>query len=174
VEWNDINKTRSLVNLFALSLSNPIPVISFARNNNLRHKMAFHHLAQYCKTKTSIEMAKVNNTIANPTCIRYKFGIQVTRGIKNFIELDGKNGNTLWEDAIKTELKQLSDYQTFLVLDSGEVIPNGYQKIPYHTVFDIKYDLRHKSRLLAGGNWTENEREDIYSGVVGMDTVRIG
>jgi hypothetical protein len=40
--------------------------------------------------------------------------------------------------------------------------------------FDAKYDLRHKSRLVAAGNWTVNEKEDIYSAVVRMDTVRIG
>jgi hypothetical protein len=60
------------------------------------------------------------------------------------------------------------------VLDSGENIPNvpkGYQKIPYDIVFDVKYDLRHKARLVAGGNWTVNENEDIYSGVIRMDTV---
>jgi hypothetical protein len=41
-------------------------------------------------------------------------------------------------------------------------------------VFVVKYDLRHKARLLAGGNWTVNDKEDIYSGVLRMDTVRIG
>jgi hypothetical protein len=41
-------------------------------------------------------------------------------------------------------------------------------------VFDVKYYLRHKTRLVAGGNWTINDKEDIYSGVVRMDTVRIG
>jgi hypothetical protein len=41
-------------------------------------------------------------------------------------------------------------------------------------VSDIKHDLRHKARLVVGGNWTVNDKEDIYSGVVGMDTVRIG
>jgi hypothetical protein len=41
-------------------------------------------------------------------------------------------------------------------------------------VFDLKYDLRHKARLVAGGNWTVNDEKDIYSGVVRMDTVRIG
>jgi hypothetical protein len=35
VEWNDVNKTKSWVNYFALSLSNPKPIISFSRNNNL-------------------------------------------------------------------------------------------------------------------------------------------
>jgi hypothetical protein len=103
------------------------------------------------------------------------FGIQVPKGIKNAIDLDKKNGNQLWQEAIKTELKQLTDYQTFIVLDSGEDIPTGYQIIPYHMVFDVKYDLRRKARLVAGGNWTVNDKEDIYSGVVVcMDTVRIG
>jgi hypothetical protein len=41
-------------------------------------------------------------------------------------------------------------------------------------VFDVKYDLRHKTRLVAGGNWTVNDKEDVYSGFFRMDTVRIG
>jgi hypothetical protein len=41
-------------------------------------------------------------------------------------------------------------------------------------VFDVEYDMRQKARLVAGGNWTVNDKEDIYSGVVRMDTVRIG
>jgi hypothetical protein len=41
-------------------------------------------------------------------------------------------------------------------------------------VFDVKYDLRHKLRLVSGGSWTVNDKEDIYSGVVRMDIVRIG
>jgi hypothetical protein len=40
--------------------------------------------------------------------------------------------------------------------------------------FDVKYDLRHKARLVAGVNQAVNDKEDIYSGVVRMDTVRIG
>jgi hypothetical protein len=55
-----------------------------------------------------------------------------------------------------------------------EDIPKGYQKIPYQIVFDVKYDLRHKARLVAGGNWTVNDKEDIYPRVVRMDTIRIG
>jgi hypothetical protein len=41
-------------------------------------------------------------------------------------------------------------------------------------VFDVNYDLRHKGRLVAGGNWTVNDKEYIYSGVFRMDIVRIG
>ena len=88
------------MNFFELSLNNLIPIISFAKNNNLLHKMPFFHLSQYCKAKSVIEVAMVNKTLASPTCIRYKFGIQVPRGIKNTFELYRKNGNTLWEDSI--------------------------------------------------------------------------
>ena len=35
VEWSNINKTQSWVNFFEQSLINPIPIISFARSNNL-------------------------------------------------------------------------------------------------------------------------------------------
>jgi hypothetical protein len=73
----------------------------------------------------------------------------------------------------KINLKQLTEYQTFILLDSGEDIPTGYQKIPYHIDFDIRYDLKHKGRLAAGGNRTVNEKEDIYSGVKPMDAERI-
>jgi hypothetical protein len=41
-------------------------------------------------------------------------------------------------------------------------------------VFDVKYDLRRKARLVAGGNWIVDDKEDIYSRVVCIDTVRIG
>jgi hypothetical protein len=41
-------------------------------------------------------------------------------------------------------------------------------------IFDVKYDLRHKARLIfACVNCTVNDKEDIYSGVVRMDTVRL-
>jgi hypothetical protein len=174
VEWNDVNKTKSWVNYFALSLSNPKPIVSFARNNNLLDKMPFFHLTQYCRSNTAVDIARILKVSTSPAGIKYKFGIQVPKGIKNAIDLDKKNGKQLWQESFKTEPKQPTDYQTFIVLDSGEDIPTGYQKIPYHMVFDVKYDLRHKEKLVAGGNWTLNDKEDIYSGVVRMDTVRIG
>ena len=77
-------------------------------------------------------------------------------------------------ESIKKELAQLNEFKTFNALDKGETAPIGYQKIPYHIVFDVKFDLRRKSRLVAGGNWTTLEKDDIYSGVVGLDTVRMG
>jgi hypothetical protein len=43
-------------------------------------------------------------------------------------------GDHLWQEDIKTVLKQITDFQTFIVLHSGEDIPTDQQKIPYHLV----------------------------------------
>jgi hypothetical protein len=45
------------------------------------------------------------------------------------MDLDKKDGKILWEHTIEKEIKQLTDYQTFQVIDSGEAIPNDYSKI---------------------------------------------
>jgi hypothetical protein len=83
------------MNFFALSLSNPTPIISFARSHNLLDEMPFRHLTQYSKIKTAVEIAKIHELSASPTSIRYKFGIQGPKGIKSAIELDKKNESSL-------------------------------------------------------------------------------
>jgi hypothetical protein len=62
VKWNDINKTKSLVNYFALSLSNPKPIIVFARKNNLLNKIPFCHLTQYCRSNMAVDIASCKDT----------------------------------------------------------------------------------------------------------------
>ena len=42
-----------------------------------------------------------------------------------------------------------------------------------HLVFDVKYDLRRKARLVAGGHLTDPSKEDVYSGVVSLRSIRI-
>ena len=75
-----------------------------------------------------MEITRVYKASSSPTGIKYKFGIQVPKGIKNAINLDKKNGNNLWEEFIKTELKLLTDYETFIVLDSGETYLRGIKR----------------------------------------------
>ena len=69
---------------------------------------------------------------------------------------------------------EINDYKTFRVLQDDEPTPRGYQRIPYHIVFDVKFDGRRKARLVAGGNRTDPPKEDIFSGVVSMEAVRLG
>jgi hypothetical protein len=81
--------------------------------------MLFCHLTHYCRSNTAVDIARIHKVSTSPAGIKYKFGIQAPKGIKNAIDLDKNNGSHSWQEAIKTELKQLTDYQTFIVLDSG-------------------------------------------------------
>jgi hypothetical protein len=103
---------------------------------------------------------------------RYKFGTEVARSPRHGLELDKMNGNDLWRDATDKELQQINEYNTFRVPTKDDNLAE-YQLIPYHMVYDVKFDQRRKARLVAGGNWTITPKEDRYSGVIGMDSVRL-
>ena len=92
--------------------------------------------------------------------------------MREALYLDARDGTTVWRDAIQKELKQINDYGTFCLPKPGESLTE-YNRIPYHFVFDVKFDLRRKARLVAGGNQTEEDKEDLFAGVVAMDTVRL-
>jgi hypothetical protein len=78
-----------------LSISNPTPIVSFARNNNLLDKMSFCHITQYCRPNTAVDIPRIHKVSASPADIKYKVGIQVSKGFNDAIELDKKNGNQL-------------------------------------------------------------------------------
>jgi hypothetical protein len=73
VEWNDINRTKSWVNYFALSFINPKPIISFAKNNNLLDKMPFCHLTQYSKSNTAVDIARKLKVSISPAGVNTSF-----------------------------------------------------------------------------------------------------
>ena len=64
-------------------------------------------------------------------------------------------------------------YNVFKVLSEGEKPPQDYEKIVLLWVFDVKFDLRHRSRLVAGGHLTEELPEESYSSTTSIDDVRL-
>ena len=78
----------------------------------------------------------------------------------------------MWRDVIITELKQLDDFQVYRTINTDETL-EGYQKLPYHVVFDVKFDLRRKARLVVGGDHQTGPKDESYSGVVSLTTIRI-
>ena len=68
----------------------------------------------------------------------------------------------------KLEHKQLNNYDAFV--DKGKFvgcrIPEGFQLIRVHTIFDVKVDGRYKRCVVADGNLIATPSESIYSGVV--------
>lgn len=105
---------------------------------------------------------------------KIKFGVEVPRDTKEAYFLDLKNRNTLWQEAIAKELRQLNDFKTFRALERDEDPPKGYSRIPYHIVYVVKRDDRRKARLVANNNWLDEDKDNNCSGVVSTELMRIG
>ena len=172
--FRDKRCNEAWVDMNAVVLQDPIPILHYVKANHLQSQQEFQNLVNYCAGEAPSELSRAFKAQTKPGSPKFKFGVQVPMGLKQAAKLDKENGNTLWQDAINIELKLLADYKTFRELDPGEVLGSDYKRIPYHIVFDVKFDLRRKARLVAGGNWTDPGREDIYSGVVSIDAVRTG
>jgi hypothetical protein len=87
--------------------------------------------------------------------------------------LDAINGNDLWEEAIRKEIKAVQ--VAFKLLDDSERAPPTHQQIRCHImIFDMKFDtFQHKARYVAQGNMTEAPATLTYPSVVSRESVRI-
>ena len=55
----------------------------------------------------------------------------------------------------------------------GTSLASGSQGNRLRIVFDVKHDLRHKARLIAGGHMTEVPKDSTYSLVASLRSIRI-
>ena len=78
-----------------------------------------------------------------------KFGIIVPTSISEAEELDIINGNSLWSEAINKEVSKVK--VAFQPLAKGGSAPIGSKLIKYHMIFDVKFNLTQKARLVAAG-----------------------
>ena len=94
--------------------------------------------------------------------------------VKEAILIDKDNGDTLWWDAIRKEMKNVRP--AFKVFEKRkEEIPIGYQHIKCHIISDIKLgdNFRRKASLVGRGHTTTAPESITYSYVVSRESVRI-
>ncbi|MGH7955331.1 MAG: reverse transcriptase domain-containing protein, partial [Gloeomargaritales cyanobacterium] len=72
-------------------------------------------------------------------------------------------------------MKMIEKYQTFRDYGHSKSVeaPSGYKRIRTHLVFDVKFDLRRKARLVAGGHLTDPPKDSVYSGVASTRSIRM-
>ena len=70
---------------------------------------------------------------------KHKFGIEVPKGIKDAVRLDGINGNTLWQDAYRKVMFQVG--VAFKIQRDDENLPGGWTKSSGHIVRDVKMEF---------------------------------
>jgi len=172
VRW--MNGEETYEPLYEMIKDDPISVAKYAKEQGLLDTPGWKKLQKFARRiKKYLRMVKQAKLQRGSRGIRFKFGVQVPRNWKEAMELDEKNKSTLWRDAIKKEMDQIAEYGTFRDLGRGATAPAGYKKITVRLVFDVKHDLRHKARLVAGGHLTDPPKDSVYSGVVSLRSLRL-
>jgi hypothetical protein len=86
--------------------------------------------------------------------------------------LDKDIDNTLWQDAVRKEMKNVR--VAFKILNGEEAVPPTYQEIRCHMMFDVKMeDFCRKARFVSGGHTADTPYAMTYASVVSRESVRI-
>jgi hypothetical protein len=172
VEWETGETTYEPLDLIASD--DPVTCAEYAMKHGLLDTDGWKRFRRYAKNQKKmqrmINQAKLQSYRRDPF---WKFGVLVPRTHKQAVEIDEKNGNTCWQDAEATEMRQLLEYNTFIDKGKGGTTPTGYKRIRCHMIYDVKHDGRHKARLVAGGHLTDPNTESVYSGVVSLRGIRL-
>ena len=174
VHWFD-DEEPSWIDINAIRLSDPLLLLDYARNKGITKSWpGWEFLQDYDDNDKVSDLRQAFKAVVQgeSRAPKYEFGVEVPRNVRHALQLDEQNGNHLWRESIEKELKQIQDYKTFRAVKKGESLMD-YTRIPYHIIFAVKVDGRRKSRLVANGNCTDPPKEDIYSGVVGIENVRL-
>src|SRR5687768_3473803 len=163
---------KQWLSIKVLRLHDPYLLKRYAFKNKLT-KLQGWKWTKYFKDLEELipELVKANKVTSLLKTI--KFGVTVPQSTKHALQLDLDNKDNLWKESMKSEIDSLQEHGTFKVLEDGKPIPEGYKWIPYHCIYDVKFDGRRQCRLVAGGHMTDPATEDVYSGVVDMEIVRI-
>ena len=168
VMWKD--ESTSWVPLKDLKASYPIETAEYSVANKISMEPAFAWWAS--------KVLKTRNRIIGKIKTRYwlkthMYGIEVPRTWKEAVEIDRKNGNTLWQDAVRKEMKTVRP--AFEVHDGEERDLVGFTKITGHIIFMVKLgeNFRRKARYVADGHKTDPPSTLTYASAVSRDSVRL-
>jgi hypothetical protein len=99
------------------------------------HEPAYNWWVPHVLKKRDRIISLVKKRIARYLKRNHKFGIEIPTSVKDALEIDKKNGNTYWADAIATKMKNVC--AAFKILPDGTSPPKGYQRIHCHMVFYV-------------------------------------
>ena len=168
VIWKD--GSGSWVSMKDLKASYPYELGEYGRSRGLLEEPAFAWWVSHVLNKTRRVLAKIKSKYWERT---HKYGIEIPKNIKDCQRIDEANGNSLWMDAVRLEMKNV---RIAFEKHEGKISDlDDYQEITGHLVFDVKLgeNFRRKARYCADGHKTEAPSAITYSSVVSRDSVRI-
>jgi hypothetical protein len=121
-QWKD--GSTSWENLADLKDSHPLETAEYAMTQGIDHEPAFNWWVPHVLKKHDRIISLVRKPTTRYLKQTHKFGIGVPKTVKEALDLDRKNGNTLWADVIAKEIKEVCI--AFNILPDGHSTPIGY------------------------------------------------
>ena len=173
VQWGD--GSRQWIDLKVLKESNPVQVGEYVIARGIQHEPAFAWWVPYTMRKRDVIVAAIKSRIKRTT---HKYGIEMPmtartteEAVRIAKELDRKNGDTFWMDALNKEMGAL--IVAFEMLEHGQKAPPGWFKATGHIVWDVKMDFTRKARWVKDGHKTPDSTTSSFAGVVSRESIRI-
>jgi hypothetical protein len=91
--------------------------------------------------------------------------------VRDAVDLDRRNGNTFWEDALTNKMGNVC--VAFEILGPKAKPPVGWFKASGHIVFDVKMDFTRKARWVKDGHKMPDSVTPSFAGVVSRESIQI-
>ena len=135
---------------------------------DIQDEPAFAWWVPYTLRKRDRIIASINSCVRKSS---HKYGIETPTSIKHTEEIDHRNKNTFWQDAIKLEMSNVG--VAFNILETGESPPPGYTKSSGHIAYDVRMIFQRKYRWVKDGHRTPDPDTSSCAGVISREIIRI-
>ena len=167
VRWK--SNSTEWIPLKDMKESYPVQTAEFATSRGIHEEPAFTWWVPYTLRKRDVIISSVKARIRKTS---HKYGKEIPKSIKHAYEIDAKNGNSLWTDAIKKEMTNVGI--AFEILPQDKQAPPGWNRVSGHIIFDVKMDYTRKARWVLNGHLTPDATDiSTYAGVVSRESKRI-
>ena len=147
VKWRD--QIESWVKLSELKESHPMDTAEFAKLRRIDNKPGFAWWVLHTlKERNAIIAMKVRLRTTT-----HKYGIEIPTSVDHAMEIDRKNGNTMWKDALALEMFNVG--VAFEIFEYGQMAPPPPPPPDKLSKGDLK-----KACGRLGRHWNPKTRED--------------
>ena len=120
--------------------------MDYSETQGIKNEPAFAWWVPFTLRKRDVVISAVKLRVRKTTH-KYRIQRQLTKHAK---EIDGRNNNQAWQDAIDLEMKNVG--VAFKILESEKHVPLGYTKSSGHLGFDFRMNFQCKTRWAKDGH----------------------
>ena len=164
VKWKD--QSKSWVKLSELKESHPVETAEFAKSRGIDDEPAFAWWVPHTLRKRNAIISAIKTRLQKTT---HEYGIEIPTSVEHTMEVNQKNGNTMWRDTLALEMFNIG--VAFEILEEGQSVPTGWKKASGHLIWDVKMDFTRKAKWVLDGHKTPDPIGSTFTGMVSRESV---